>query len=394
MKKLLLSLCVLCLLLPAAMAEHYPGYTVDDLYPIAVYPIDSHTVVARCWPPDWRTNDLTTSPLSILWLRDGQTVRRLNYYRRGATGDLENTSFLPDGQGGFKVLLTLKTGTQTVSTGEETGREITGAQTYLFDWTDSGLQNAITLPGGWGYLACGALVAASRQTADDLLEIQLLDLTGNPIYSAVLPGTGGHVLKTVWPWQGGYLIETGSGRGYYFTSVADGQIRWQVSPIQGDDLFPDGAGGFFTVLGNRNGSTEPLVAVHYDAEGRRDWTKTLDGNRLVKQIQGCVRDESTGRTMLYGYAVANSRRIYTVFRLTLDAQWNVISWDVRALDAAYRDYGPKIYLTPDGFPWVYTWAVGVDGSRASLPPAIVPFDSLPAGSAALTWTDGGSEYLP
>lgn len=399
MKKLLLSLCVLCLLLPAAAAEHYPGYTISDLDPMAVYPIDSHTVVVRCWPKNWQTAGLNATPLSILWLRDGQTVRRLDYYLRGATGDLDNTSFLPDGQGGFKVLLTLKTGTQTVSTGEETGREITGAQTNLFDWTDSGLQNSITLPGGWGYLACGTLVAACRQTADAQLEVRLLDLSGNLLDSAVLPNTQDHVLQTVWPWEDGYLIVTRASRIYYFTSVTDGQVRWQVCPVQtrdmvSYDMIPDGAGGFFSMVGNRSGSIDPLIAVHYDAEGRQDWLKTLDGDRLVKQIQGCVRDEKNGRTVLYGSAVANSRRIYTVFRLTLDAQWNVIAWDVRALDAAYRDYSPKIYLTPDGFPWVYTWAVGAEGSRASLPPAIVPFDTLPAGSAALTWKDGGSEYLP
>jgi len=392
MKKFLCALCILCLLCPAALAAYYEGYTMDGLLPIAVYPIDSHTVVARCWPWNWRSSEMIAAPNTLIWLRDGQTVRSMNYYLRGATGDLDNTSFLSDGQGGFRVLLHRKTGVKTVSDGGETGQEAVTYQSTLYDWTEEGLQNPVDLPDGWHYLPCGTLVAAWRE-ADTLVEIRLLDLQGNAFYSSVLPGTAGHALQSVWPWPGGYLIRTRANGISSVTCVENGQVRWQTTPVQERDFFPDGAGGFFTVVGNRNGNYEPPVVIHYGADGRQDMQKVLKGDRLVKQIQGCVRDEETGQTLLYGYAVANSRRVYTVFRLTLDQHMNLISQDVRELDAAYRDYSPRVYLTPDGFPWVLTWATGVEGSRTSLPSAIVPFDSLPVSTAAsLTWQEAQAPY--
>ena len=72
------------------------------------------------------------------------------------------------------------------------------------------------------------------------------------------------------------------------------------------------------------------------------------------------------------YAVANSRKIYTVFAMEIGEDLNVRRLDVRKIDKVYRDYAPEILLAPDGTPYVFIESYG----GRHLSPVLIPFSKL------------------
>ena len=118
-----------------------------------------------------------------------------------------------------------------------------------------------------------------------------------------------------------------------------------------------------------------------DAQNNVLYQKTLSAPKTVVDISG-AQSSPDGSVTLYGSAMANSRGLFTVFRLNLDAQGNVAALDVRDFTTR-ATYLYSVKLDPLG----NAYAVAQDYKH---PIAVVPFDALPVcDNPGLTLTNGG-----
>ena len=99
----------------------------------------------------------------------------------------------------------------------------------------------------------------------------------------------------------------------------------------------------------------------------------LTGDKVVLQFLSAKLDENTGLCTLYGSAVANSRKVYTVFALTLDADLKEYALDVRKTDPEYCEYSPGISMAPDGTAYVI---INDTRNKKKLRPVMIPFSML------------------
>lgn len=121
--------------------------------------------------------------------------------------------------------------------------------------------------------------------------------------------------------------------------------------------------------------------IRMDAQNNVLYQKTLSAPKTVVDISG-AQPSPDGSVTLYGSAMANSRGLFTVFRLNLDAQGNVAALDVRDFTTR-ATYLYSVKLDPLG----NAYAVAQDYKH---PIAVVPFDTLPVcNNPGLTLTNGG-----
>ncbi len=99
--------------------------------------------------------------------------------------------------------------------------------------------------------------------------------------------------------------------------------------------------------------------------------KRLSGDRLVKSIHAILYNTETGGYTVYGRAVANSRGVYTVFRMELDSRMNQLSLIVRSVDF-YQDYNFSVTAAPGGDAYVYCRTY----DETYVQPVLVPFNVL------------------
>jgi hypothetical protein len=97
----------------------------------------------------------------------------------------------------------------------------------------------------------------------------------------------------------------------------------------------------------------------------------LSGDRVVKSIHAILKNPETGGYTLYGRAVANSRSVYTVFRIELDSQMNQQSISVRSFDF-HQDYNFSVVVKPNGEAFVYSRTF----DESYVQPVLVPFEAL------------------
>ena len=115
--------------------------------------------------------------------------------------------------------------------------------------------------------------------------------------------------------------------------VDRGKVRYRLKiPSESYMQIPDGQGGFLSTVDWPSGDYSPVKLNHYDRAGRMDRTLELSGREVTVEVFGSVADRDTGLCTLYGTAVANSRKVYTAFAMTLDADLNVTGLDVRKID--------------------------------------------------------------
>ena len=134
-------------------------------------------------------------------------------------------------------------------------------------------------------------------------------------------------------------------------------------------LHPDGQGGVL-LSGSYESDYKTYRFTHLNASGECDWIKTLSAKKAIVHPSLTIIEED-GTITLYGYVVAVSRDLYTLFSMNMDAQGNVLSLDVRDYSMR-KDTGPSIFLAGDGTVLVYSHQF------VSSPPAVlVPFDDLP-----------------
>ena len=132
--------------------------------------------------------------------------------------------------------------------------------------------------------------------------------------------------------------------------------------------FP-GDGSLFRLERSGSGAV-PVKIVRLDGAGKDGPARTLSSDGLVLRFSLAV-SPATGRLTLFGSAVADSRRIYTVFRMELDDELKQVSLDVRELDY-YREYNPVVIMSGGGSLFVHC-----NGTAPAVGTALIPFDELP-----------------
>lgn len=164
-------------------------------------------------------------------------------------------------------------------------------------------------------------------------------------------------------------------RKQHVIAVNDGEEKFDVILAEDDDwdIMPDGTGGFFVRNGWPQGDYEPVKLTHYTAEGEPDRKTELKGDQVVLRVGPAATDQK-GHFILYGTAMASSRRVYTVYRMTIDENLKVLDLDVRKIDPVYDAYGSSVYTAPDGTAYVMIYKTENKNSR--LRPVLIPFDLL------------------
>ena len=109
--------------------------------------------------------------------------------------------------------------------------------------------------------------------------------------------------------------------------------------------------------------------TRFDAENRVLYQKTLSAPKTIVSVTDAF-PSADGSVTLYGTAMANSRKLFTLYRLDLDAQGNITAVDIR--DFTTR-VGYLYNVRADAQGQIY--AIACDYKK---PIAVVPFEDLPA----------------
>ena len=99
------------------------------------------------------------------------------------------------------------------------------------------------------------------------------------------------------------------------------------------------------------------------------YQKTLSAPKTIVSVTDAF-PSADGSVTLYGTAMANSRKLFTLYRLDLDAQGNIAAVDIR--DFTTR-VGYLYDVRADAQGHIY--AIARDYKK---PIAVVPFEDLPA----------------
>ena len=381
MKKRFLSFLLgimLTVVLPSAEAA-YKNYQITEGNWWACFPIDEHNTVAAC--RDWR-EDGEPDPWYVCWYRDGELYRELS----GETADADSSDRLRipypalwDGEHLSMYYCVLKGKLKTYQQGTWIPTKDPGCfEVHLAEWTEEGLENDRILPEAWfdtyentdrGMLVYSgdqgrtALYNGKETVLPDSIPVNLqeniiriLPVDENVCLVKVMDNTNGCCR----------LVCMDHGAERYRITLPKDEI------LPGRTLLQDQQGGFFCMDGYRGAGYEPETLMHYQGDGRYDRTLTLSGDRVAVHACASAAGPDSGFCTLYGSAVANSRKVYTVFAMTLDEDLNVTRLDVRKIDPAYGDYDPDVLIASDGTPYVYIECY----SNRSLWPVLIPFSKL------------------
>ncbi|MBQ9265180.1 MAG: hypothetical protein IJ189_13360 [Clostridia bacterium] len=385
MKKAIALALLLLALCAAAQAEEYPGHTLKYFPILDLQLLSDQSFVGNCWED---ASGDTARPHHLAWWQDGQVIRDMPYATGGAVGDLLTAQFLVNPDGSFKVLVKHR---NPDSDGFSTDYD----RCFLFDWTDKGLDNTIELPVGLTGMAAwanrveayGNHAVLTTHSEKEPCALTVYDTDGQAVARAALPlSSRVHPVQFAEISDGVFLAEmsfldgNGPTAGYQYCLVCfdQGGLRWQKSLAQAVSLWPDHQGGAIISQSVTDEAYTPFIITRLDGNGKVIAQKTLSGKNVVLWLGPNTYDVDKRAYAFYGGAVANSRRVYTVYRLITDEALIPLSWDVRDLSQKYRDYSPNLLLSPQGTPFVWTREMRSDGHGES---ALVPFDHLPASSA-------------
>lgn len=108
--------------------------------------------------------------------------------------------------------------------------------------------------------------------------------------------------------------------------------------------------------------------TRFDAENRVLYQKTLSAPKTIVSVTDAF-PSADGSVTLYGTAMANSRRLFTLYRLDLDAQGNIAAVDIRDFTTRVG-YLYNVRVDAQG----HIYAIACDYKK---PIAVVPFEDLP-----------------
>ena len=191
-----------------------------------------------------------------------------------------------------------------------------------------------------------------------------------------IPAEGEEIQGCMVAGKGLFLVETDKQEGFkeYITCIDHGEVKYKAElPWSAYFQAPDGKGGFITTYTYPDVDYSPVELTHYDAQGEADRHLRLTGNKVVLSVWESRLDEETGLCTIYGSAVAKSRKVFTVFAMTLDEDLKVCKLDMRKVDPEYQDYDPRFYMAPDGTAYVIIQDMR---DKKKLRPVLIPFSLL------------------
>lgn len=377
MKKRIAALLMVLLLAAASTAgAKYDLYEVrlgDASYFVgwSFCPLDARNAVVTALSDNGK-------PWHVGWYRDGELFRDLAGYiddiyledrviPRPVLWDGENLTM------GFSVR---KEAFRSVVKDGLVYADPDNYEDYFAEWTEKGLENRRFVPDGWYDAQMLGRVLFSHKNYAFSLRINGED-TPLPEGFAGLKKENLLNLKYYPAGKERFLLSwrNTSDIYQYIACVDHGKKRSEtVLPMEeGWLILPDGTGGFLSQIGWYTGDYEPVRLAHFTADGERDRVLELKGNQVVVRALQAVTDEQSGNVILYGTAVAHSRKVYTAFAMTLDRDLNVTDLDVRNIDPVYKAYCPDLQTAPDGTAWLL---IGDVEGKVRYRPVMIPFYAL------------------
>jgi len=361
-KSVLLAMIITVAVSFSAKAE-YQKYRLKDIEPdfamfCSSYPLDAHNAIVIA-------NSIYGRPWHAIWYRDGQLYR-----------DLTGTEFLTGMQPVigeetcFSMLWSIRTSSSQISQGAE-GSETVRNEICLGQWTENGLEHGVVLTVPWrGPFFYNSLIIYCEEDCCRLVLKGKEHILRGDVCDSIRDG-----LSNVYPLgEDVFLFQKSGIKNHKLLICVDqGVEKYRISVPNAYFLFPDGQGGFLCPEGYSQGDYPPQKLLHYDPDGQLNRVLNLQGYRVIAKITESFFDKTSRMLTLYGTAIANSRKVYSVFAMTVDAGMNIRGLDVRNIDPAYHDYSPRFYLAPDGTAYVFICDLN---EKPTLHPVLIPFSIL------------------
>ena len=335
----------------------YSEYALTDRY-IREAPVflDEHNMLAKAGRDPEGDN---TENRYLQWYQDGNLFREIECKHRDPSRWLYEGIFLslPDGNVGLAA--------------------IEANALNFYRWEEEGLTLAQRIPGKWIELYGNQKAVCAIKLDESGATAHLYDPAGREIWTYAFNDP---IRQAGWAFRPTATDEEGTclaivrAEDDLFTAlfIRDGKTAAQQNLMYG-------AGGFYAgdqtyILAETTSDDDlyaDIILDHRDADGKCLGTKRLSGDRVVKSIHTILKNPETGGYTLYGRAVANSRSVYTVFRIELDSQMNQKSISVRSFDF-HQDYNFSVVVKPNGEAFVYSRTF----DESYVQPVLVPFEVL------------------
>ena len=363
MRKAVLFLLTVCLVLCFidALALDYSQYEIRNRFTMNVILLRDGEFVAETWED--RYGDVRND-WHVTWWKDDHILREVDYdplgtIRYWAAPHMNGTCGI------------LETSAQKLSDGSSAGSAVT-----LYDWTDEGLTNP--RPVAEGVTEVRAVFGGFSVWKKETREISIYDDSGKLLFEMTdaenmpIRLTFDH-LGNLW-FATTIYGKTYEENTYILRQVCEGKIVWEKKLSFAPAIFPDEKGGIYTAEHVGTGDYKSIEITNFDAAGSKVMTKLMKADKVVLGC-GILAMPETDELMLTGKAVANSRKVYKVYRMVVDAaDWTVKNTDIRAMNY-YNDY--NLYVARDLDGNCYTFASGIDELDAgNINPVLVPFDVL------------------
>ena len=357
---ILLTVClVLCFI--DALALDYSQYEIRNRFSRDVNLLRDGEFVAETWED--RYGDVSNN-WHVTWWKDDHILREVDYdplgtirywaapYMNGTCGILETSA-------------------QKLSDGSSAGAAVT-----LYDWTDEGLTNP--RPIAEGVTEVRAVFGGFSVWKKEAREIGIYDDSGKLLFE--MTDAENMPIRLAFDHLGNLWFattiygKTYEENTYILRQIREGKIVWEKKLPFAPAVFPDEKGGIYTAEHVGTGSYKSIEITHIDAAGNKVMTKLMKADKVVLGCCILVKPE-TDELILAGTAVANSRKVYKVYRIVVDANdWTIKKSDIRTMNY-YNDY--TLYVARDLDGNCYTFASGNDELDAgNINPVLVPFDVL------------------
>lgn len=365
---LITAIITAVLMINAATAEQmdYAAYEIKERFtPVEVYMLHGNNAVAQTWTD--RYGDIFLN-WHVTWFQNGEILREVDY------DPLGNQFYMPaprmDGTCGMIELVCVKD--QENAEPAESKNRIT-----LYDWDENGLSNPRTITEGDVdvQVTTGGFSIWNSPTK----EISLYDEAGNLCFSmnnceSKPTRLVYDQLGTIWMMTMQYGdSDEFDDITYTLRCIREGTLQWEQQLNQPTGIFPDQQGGLYCVVSLGSGSYRTVGITHLDNAGQENLRKALIADPVVLGCHVNTNPE-TGEIYLTGRAVANSRKVYKVYRMTVDRDWNMTDLDVREIDY-YHDTNLQVLRTLDNDFYVHSNGLDEE-NQGGINPVIVPFDAL------------------
>ena len=360
------SIIAFVMMFSTATAEEtdFSAYEIRDRFtPVEVYMLHGNNAVADTWSDrygdiflDWHNT----------WFQNGQILREVAY------NPLGNQFYEPvprlDGTCGILEILVIKDH-------DEPDQQENWIRVTLYDWDENGLVNPRMITEGfvdventYGGFTIRDIKSKELTVYDGMGNncCALSNVENKPIHLA-FDRTGSIWLMTV-KYTNGFMNSN-----YTLHCFREGTLQWEQKLDEGTAFYPDQQGGLYCVMRLGSGLYPTIGITHLNNAGQEDLRKSLSADRVVLGCNVATNPE-TGEIYLAGRAVANSRGIYGVYRITLDQDWNIKDLDVRCMDY-YHDPSLRVLINLDNDFYVHSNGIDED-AQGGINPVIVPFEKL------------------